>query len=382
METNLGVLETLHHAIRLRHFAVDPCDDAPAVPLDTFRALGRGTIDLHRSILVLPLPLTALVNIHALVPIFPSGSLPLPLARADRLGSDDMCLEPARIVSGLSETARHVRHGTLASCSRARHHRAILEHLLALRLALHRLGVFQVGKECLLVRIDDILLVIVVVEPVRSELLLLRFEGIEFREDVRVDKVRDILPVQDLRDDIMLPLVLREQVVLLRVHVEHTGPALLRLDIALETAAHRVLWVVLDALLDGVGDERRSYDVVARFGLCDVDAVDDAVDLGALELVLDAMCEQLVACGGLHVVHAFVGVAGDVHGGDVGEVDDFVDECAVLGCQVFETADVNFVEYDEGGLVDEERFDGVEEFALRESGVSDELGHMGTYRRT
>lgn len=52
---------------------------------------------------------------------------------------------------------------------------------------------------------------------------------------------------------------------------------------------------------------------------------------------------------------------------DTFHVDDFVDESAVVGVEVIELHDIDFVEDEDSGFVGEEWFDGVEELALREN---------------
>ena len=108
-----------------------------------------------------------------------------------------------------------------------------------------------------------------VVEALGLEFLLFPLERVEFLEDIRVDEIGDVLAVHDLGHDVVFPLVVLEKVILcdqwsissaqetlnftrtLEIDVVHACTTLLGLDIALETAALRVLLIVLLAALDG-----------------------------------------------------------------------------------------------------------------------------------
>ena len=162
----------------------------------------------------------------------------------------------------------------------------------------------------------------------------------------------------------------------LEVDVVHARTALLGLDVALEPAPLRVVLVVLLAVPDGVGYERRADDVVARLGLRDVEAVEDRVDLVALELRVDAVLEQGVARGRLERRDAVVGVARDLDVAHVLGVGDLVDERAALRREVVEAGDVRLVDDEHGGLVGEEGLDGVEELALGLDRVPALLGEI------
>lgn len=54
-------------------------------------------------------------------------------------------------------------------------------------------------------------------------------------------------------------------------------------------------------------------------------------------------------------------------------IEDLLHECAVVWSEVFQAADVDFVDNQEGGFTSEEGLDRVEEFALYISGFSIEL---------
>lgn len=162
----------------------------------------------------------------------------------------------------------------------------------------------------------------------------------------------------------------------LEVDVVDAGATLLRLDVALEAAPVRILLVVLLAALDGVGDERRAHDVVARLGLRDVEPVEDRVDLVALELRVDAVLQQRVTRGRLQHGHALVRVARDLDVPHTLRVDDLLDQRAAFRSEVVQARDVGLVEDENGGLVREEGLDGVEELALRLDGVAALLGEI------
>ena len=67
-----------------------------------------------------------------------------------------------------------------------------------------------------------------------------------------------------------------------------------------------------------------------------MEAVEDRVDLVALELRVDAVLEQRVACGRLEGHDTVVGVTGDLDVAHAFRVDDLVDHGAALGREVVE----------------------------------------------
>ena len=107
-----------------------------------------------------------------------------------------------------------------------------------------------------------------------------------------------------------------------------------------------------------------------------MEAVEDRVDLVALELRVDAVLEQGVARGRLERRDAVVGVARDLDVAHALGVDDLVDERAALRREVVEAGDVRLVDDEHGGLVGEEGLDGVEELALGLDRVPALLGEI------
>jgi len=59
----------------------------------------------------------------------------------------------------------------------------------------------------------------------------------------------------------------------------------------------RVLFVVLDPVLDSLGDKRRTLNIITLVGHCNVDFVGDTSDTGTLELLLDTLSEESLASG-------------------------------------------------------------------------------------
>ena len=95
----------------------------------------------------------------------------------------------------------------------------------------------------------------------------------------------------------------------LKADIVDAGATFLGLDIALETAAVGVVLVVLLAVLDGIGNKGCANDIVARLRLCDVEAVEDGIDLVSLELRVASVLEKRVARGCLERRDSIVGVA-------------------------------------------------------------------------
>jgi hypothetical protein len=106
----------------------------------------------------------------------------------------------------------------------------------------------------------------IVVESLGLERLFFALECFEFLCDVGVDEVGDVLAVHDLWDDVVLPLVVREDVILcttadwsagestedtlkrtFEVDVVYPRTAVLQLDVPLEPSPLRVVFVVLFA---------------------------------------------------------------------------------------------------------------------------------------
>ena len=162
----------------------------------------------------------------------------------------------------------------------------------------------------------------------------------------------------------------------LEVDIVHASTALFQLHVALESATLRIGLVVLLALLDNVRNEGRTDDVIARLGLCDMQAVEDCVDLVALELRIDTMLEERVASGSLENHDALVRVTGALHVPDALCIDDLVDHSAALGREVVQLGDISLVEDEDGGLVGEQGLDGMEELALRFNRVAALLGKV------
>lgn len=138
----------------------------------------------------------------------------LPADEPARLGEHRRALlERRRVVPRLFQHRRHLRERPLLVL--ARHHRAVL--LLVLLLVLEPEQRLLVpdrrsgSPDRLLFRVD---LRLRVVEAGRLEAFLLGLELVELGDNVWVDKVGNVLAVLDLRDDVVLPLVVLQLVVL------------------------------------------------------------------------------------------------------------------------------------------------------------------------
>ena len=153
------------------------------------------------------------------------------------------------------------------------------------------------------------------------------------------------------------------------IDIEHARSTFLQLDIPLQLAPARIALVVLLLVLHRVRNEGRANSVVSRFRLRDVDAVDDRVDLGALELVGDPMGKQSVARHVLDVHDALLRVTRDLDHLDILIVDDLLHDGAAFRRQVVEPFDVDLVDDEQRGFSSEEGLDGVEQFALESSRV-------------
>ena len=104
----------------------------------------------------------------------------------------------------------------------------------------------------------------IVIESLGLQCLFFALEGFELLCDIGVDKIGDVLAVHDLWDDVVLPLVVREDVILcpppdwsaeentnrghtqrtFKVDVVHPCTAVLQLDVLLELPPLRVVFVV------------------------------------------------------------------------------------------------------------------------------------------
>lgn len=152
----------------------------------------------------------------------------------------------------------------------------------------------------------------------------------------------------------------------------HSRSSLLGLDIPLQPNPIRVVLVVLLPLQHLLGNEGSSNDVVPGLGHGDVDLVGDRVDPGSLELSLDSVSEKSIASGVSNVHDSLFRVARGLNHLNVRVGGDLGDESEVLGGEIGESGDVDFVDDEEGGLVSEEGFDGVEELALEEGREEEE----------
>mmetsp|Transcript_3279 Transcript_3279/g.8778 ORF Transcript_3279/g.8778 Transcript_3279/m.8778 type:complete len:535 (+) Transcript_3279:50-1654(+) len=213
----------------------------------------------------------------------------------------------------------------------------------------------------------------------RLELLLLALELREALVDLRVDKVGDVLAVENLGHDVVLPVVVVEHVVLAKIRVVDTRAAVLLLHLLLgddlELAAG--LLGLVDG--DGVGDDGGPGDVIPRLGLRDVQSVEHLTRASARQLLLDARGEQLIAAHPLHLHHAllrqrgharkFLLLAQGQSGGPSSRRPHPRDERRILRLEILELALVNLVNRNHQRLVREERLDRVEEIRLLLDGV-------------
>lgn len=94
----------------------------------------------------------------------------------------------------------------------------------------------------------------------------------------------------------------------LEVNVVDTRTALFGLDITLQLPTVGVFLVVFLPVLDNIRDERLSDNFITSLRLCNVQTVEDRVDLVAFQLVLDAVLQKGIACLVLQLHDTLVGV--------------------------------------------------------------------------
>ena len=150
----------------------------------------------------------------------------------------------------------------------------------------------------------------------------------------------------------------------LDIHGEDLAAQHALLDVLFQYAPRRVVLVVLDPVLDGVRDERRTLDIVSLLGHGDVDLVGNRLDPRAAHLLLHPVGQQQVARRVAHVHHALFRVCRGLDDGDGGVRRDRLDVLAVLGRQVGEPNNVDLVDDEHDGLVCKQGLDRVEELAL------------------
>ena len=148
------------------------------------------------------------------------------------------------------------------------------------------------------------------------------------------------------------------------VDVEYTWTTLFQLNITLELATVWIILIIFLLPLDRFRDERSANNVVPRFRLSDMDAVDDGVDLAPLHFGVDSVGKEGIAGFVFEVHDAFFGITRYLDTLDVLLVDYFLHECSGVGVEVLEAHDVDFVDDEKGGFSVEEGFDGVEKFTL------------------
>jgi hypothetical protein len=137
------------------------------------------------------------------------------------------------------------------------------------------------------------------------------------------------------------------------VDIEYPSTTLLQLNIPLQLPSIRIILVILLLPFHCLGNMRRPDQLVPSLWLCDMYAVDDRVDLAAFKLGVDAVREKCITCFVFKVHHTFLGKAGYLHTLDVFGVNDLLDECAVVRCEILQSGDVYFVDDEQCGFASE-----------------------------
>mmetsp|Transcript_19433 Transcript_19433/g.74612 ORF Transcript_19433/g.74612 Transcript_19433/m.74612 type:complete len:651 (-) Transcript_19433:57-2009(-) len=339
------------------------------------------------SILELPLELLRLPHLH-LVPetvgraerVLPRAllsSLPLPVSLRRPRPSTRARLRHRplhsllRIDTHLLQVLLEVRH--VPPCSLARHRCSVAALSQPAVLNDERLLLLHHRQQCLLLlRELDLVLVDVhhLVFECGNALVLLPLQLLEELVDLRVDVVADVLALHDLRDVVVLPVVVRQLVLLSPVDAEllgvpldvgvvgHPGGCLVHFSLRHGDVASAA------ALADLLGDRGRARSVVPGDGHGHVQAVEDVAHLLALHLHLDALLQELLARLLLDGDDALLGNRAHLDHLEVVLRLHLGNESFLLVVEVLEAEDVDLVGRDDEGLVGEEGLDVVEETEL------------------
>lgn len=98
---------------------------------------------------------------------------------------------------------------------------------------------------------------------------------------------------------------------------------------------------------------RRSHEIVPSLGLRNMYPVDDRVDLVALELGVDTVCEECVACFVLDIHDTLFRMAGYLYTLDIFGVDDLLNEGPIVRRKVLQACNVYFVDDKQRGFASE-----------------------------
>jgi hypothetical protein len=265
----------------------------------------------------------------------------------------------------------------LSGCSGAGHDRTVLKSLLGTSGVADKLllltDVLGLLMDVDLLLILDIFLLLV--ESGSLELLLLLLQSRKLRLDLGVDEVGNVLSVEHLGNNVVLPVVVLEKVKVLEVDVEDTGTSVLGFDIAEETGTVGVVDIVLGLVEDSVGNI--GLGLGTGHGARDVDTVEDVDGLlgsggshGVLELLLDTDGEKTVTGGVTDIHNSLLGVARELQHLNLSGLGDGLQHGLLLVVKVLGSHGVNLVDDEEDDLVGEEGLDGVEKLNLGLHGVS------------
>lgn len=107
-----------------------------------------------------------------------------------------------------------------------------------------------------------------------------------------------------------------------------------------------------------------------------MDLVGDGFQSVPPQFLLDSVGQEGVTRLVSHVDDTLLGVGRGLNAGDLGEVDDLVDDLTGLGGELVQSQDVDLVDDEDDGLVVEQGLDRVEELALSLDRVSTLLGNI------
>mmetsp|Transcript_9458 Transcript_9458/g.34410 ORF Transcript_9458/g.34410 Transcript_9458/m.34410 type:complete len:412 (-) Transcript_9458:811-2046(-) len=211
--------------------------------------------------------------------------------------------------------------------------------------------------------------------PRRLELFLLALELRELLFDLRVDEVADVLPVVNLRNDVVFPVVVVQEVVFTKIRAVHPGAAVLLLEHLLGDHRRQLARRLLRAVdRDAVRYHRRARPRVARLRHRDVQTVENLPGSARRELLLHSRGEELIAAHALHVHDALFAQRG--HARELFVVAELqrrgasrrrahaFDERRVFRFQILQPTLIHLVDRDHQRLVREERLDRVEQVRL------------------
>lgn len=215
------------------------------------------------------------------------------------------------------------------------------------------------------------------------ELLLLSLEGSKLGLDLWINEVVDVLSVEHLWNLVVLPLVVLEHVLVLKVDVEDTSTSVGLLDITGEQLALWVILIVLLHVLDSLWDESLSDNTVHWSGDMDTcknitkTSTNSTIAGGAgLELLSNTICDQSLAGSVLDLLDTLFGCARQLEHLNVSWFKKSLELSRGLGVQIFWSHHINLVDDNEDELVGEKWLDGLEQGHLGSNSVATLLGKI------